>query len=85
MAAAYLQVSWHTLSEPNTVGANDFEKIEIERLTLISQLIPSYHSTYFAHNFIGGYMAADFSYLWREVLDADAFAAVEEVVILDKE
>jgi Zn-dependent oligopeptidase len=30
-------------------------------------------------------MAADFSYLWREVLDADAFAAVEEVVILDKE
>ncbi len=48
------------------------------RIGLIPEIISRYKSPYFRHSFGGGYSAGYYSYLWAEVLDADAFEAFKE-------
>lgn len=85
MAAAYLDMAWHTITSEETSDVREFEMNEMQRLGLIPEILPRYRSTYFAHIFSGGYSSGYYSYLWSEVLDADAFAAFKEVGIFDKE
>jgi len=85
MAAAYLDMAWHTLKTTDKQDARAFEKAEMERLGLIEEIVPRYRSTYFSHIFSGGYSSGYYAYLWSEVLDADAFQAFKETSIFDKE
>lgn len=85
MAAAYLDMAWHTITTEENSDVRDFEANEMQRLGLIPEILPRYRSTYFAHIFSGGYSSGYYSYLWSEVLDADAFAAFKEVGIFDRE
>lgn len=84
MAAAYLDMAWHTIDNADPREANVFEAEEMTRLGLIEQILPRYRSTYFAHIFNGGYSAGYYAYMWSEVLDADAFQAFKEAGIFDK-
>ncbi len=85
MAAAYLDLAYHTLSEPVALEPRSFEQTALEQIGLIEEIIPRYRSTYFAHIFSGGYSAGYYSYIWSEVLDADAFQAFKETSLFDPE
>jgi len=85
LAASYLDLAWHTLTEPAGADARSFEQAEMERIGLIEEIIPRYRSPYFAHIFSGGYSAGYYAYVWAEVLDADAFQAFKETSLFDRE
>ena len=85
MAAAYLDMAYHVVDSTEPVEPRGFEDSAMTDIGLIEEIIPRYRSGYFAHIFSGGYSSGYYSYMWSEILDADAFMAFEETDILDKE
>lgn len=85
MAASYLDMAYHTRDFGETVEPRSFEDAVMADIGLIDGIIPRYRSTYFSHIFAGGYSAGYYSYLWSQVLDADAFQAYKETSLLDRE
>lgn len=77
LAAALLDLDWHTLNTPTPVETVAFERASLSRMGLPPAIPPRYHSWYFSH-IVGGYAAGYYSYIWAEVLDADAFEAFRE-------
>jgi peptidyl-dipeptidase Dcp len=84
VAAAALDMAWHSISEPFTGDVNAFEKEAMDEIGLIKEIIVRYRSTYYSHIFSGGYAAGYYAYLWTAVLDADAFGAFQETSLFDK-
>lgn len=78
VAAALLDIECHMLTNYDDFEASAFEKAVTEKIGLIPEIPFRYRSTYFNHVFSGGYAVGYYSYLWAEVLDADAFEAYKE-------
>ncbi|GGP43838.1 dipeptidyl carboxypeptidase II [Shewanella algicola] len=85
MAATYLDLDWHSLEDNTLRDAAKFEQASLNKMALINEIAPRYRSTYFSHIFAGGYSAGYYSYLWSDILGADAFEAFKENGIFDPE
>jgi peptidyl-dipeptidase Dcp len=87
LAASYLDMDYHVLTEiPENLDLVAFEAKVLGDRGILSQIPPRYRTTYFNHTFGGGYTAGYYSYIWAEVLDADAYQAfVETGDIFNKE
>ncbi len=76
VAAAELDMQWHTLSPD--APKQDADTFEAEALKAahvdFPYVPPRYRSSYFLHIWANGYAAGYYAYLWTEMLDDDAFA-----------
>ena len=79
LASAIVDLDFHSLRAPGSVDPTAFEADELDRIGMPEEIAMRHRPPHFNHVFSGGgYAAAYYSYMWSEVLDADAFEAFEE-------
>ena len=80
-SSALVDLAFHRLSEDEAKDVDPlaFQTAVLERIGMPSSIVMRHATPHFAHVFSGdGYSAGYYSYMWSEVMDADAFAAFEE-------
>jgi peptidyl-dipeptidase Dcp len=79
VACALVDLDLHLMPSVERFDVNAFEETALARIGMPAEIVMRHRPTQFAHLFSGGgYASAYYSYMWSEVLDADAFAAFEE-------
>jgi peptidyl-dipeptidase Dcp len=76
-AAAIVDLDLHTLEDPEGLDVDAFEAETLERTGAPAEIGMRHRIPHFQH-IIGGYASGYYSYMWSEVMDADAFSAFEE-------
>jgi peptidyl-dipeptidase Dcp len=78
-ACALVDLDLHSLPDAKVLDVTAFERNDLERIVMPPEIVMRHRLPHFQHLFSGGgYAAGYYSYMWSEVLDADAFAAFEE-------
>jgi peptidyl-dipeptidase Dcp len=78
-ACALVDLDLHSLPNAAALDVAAFERKDLERIAMPPEIVMRHRLPHFQHLFSGGgYAAGYYSYMWSEVLDADAFAAFEE-------
>jgi peptidyl-dipeptidase Dcp len=77
-SSAIVDLDFHLEDQPPS-DPIAFERRSLAAIGMPSSIVMRHRTPHFAHVFSGeGYSSGYYSYLWSEVLDADAFAAFEE-------
>ncbi len=79
ISSALVDLDLHLQPSVENLDVNAFERETLKRIGMPEEISMRHRPPHFGHVFSGGYYAsAYYSYMWSEVLDADAFAAFEE-------
>jgi peptidyl-dipeptidase Dcp len=79
VASALVDLDIHSQPTAKDFDIGAFEQASLARIGMPAEIVMRHRPTHFAHIFSGGgYASAYYSYMWSEVMDADAFAAFEE-------
>ena len=77
--SALVDMDLHQLGSAEDLDVGAFEKAALARIGMPREIVMRHRTPHFSHIFSGdGYSAGYYSYLWSEVLDADAFDAFRE-------
>jgi peptidyl-dipeptidase Dcp len=79
IASALVDLEFHSLPSAENLDVAAFEAKALAKIDMPAEIVMRHRPPHFAHVFSGGgYASAYYSYMWSEVLDADAFQAFRE-------
>src|SRR6202045_3365529 len=79
VSSALIDLEFHTQPASASRDVRAFEKAELEKIGMPAEIALRHRPTQFGHIFSGDHYASGYySYMWSEVMDADAFGAFEE-------
>jgi peptidyl-dipeptidase Dcp len=79
VSSALVDLEFHTQPAAASRDVRAFEKAELEKIGMPAEIAMRHRPTQFGHIFSGDHYASGYySYMWSEVMDADAFGAFEE-------
>jgi peptidyl-dipeptidase Dcp len=79
VSSALLDLEFHTQPASASRDVDAFEKAELAKMGMPEEIALRHRPTQFGHIFSGDHYASGYySYMWSEVMDADAFGAFEE-------
>ena len=79
VASALIDLEFHTQPASASRDVRAFEQRELEKIGMPAEISLRHRPQQFGHIFSGDHYAAGYySYMWSEVMDADAFGAFEE-------
>ena len=79
VSSALVDLELHTMPAKDAQDVSQIEKDILAKIGMPDEIIMRHRTPHFSHVFSGdGYSAGYYSYMWSEVMDADAFQAFEE-------
>jgi peptidyl-dipeptidase Dcp len=79
VSSALVDLEFHTQPAEASRDVRAFEQAELKKIGMPEEIAMRHRPTQFGHIFSGDHYASGYySYMWSEVMDADAFGAFEE-------
>lgn len=79
VSSALIDLEFHTQPASASRDVRAFEQAELAKIGMPAEIVLRHRPTQFGHIFSGDHYASGYySYMWSEVMDADAFGAFEE-------